>query len=477
MVDNKDMEDTTLFTNELEAVVTLKQNWFNQERLQELLENYRLLFTCVKNLNEILVKKSIIVSDPYKYDKKITGITPIDTSPFSESDYTKVLGIRLSDYEMMLDFICTYFRFSVESITIQKIKAMQEFNKCIEWDNLVTNSGSIVTRVLLSALTAAKVNAQGVTVSLINDSVEKSASSIKVINLILTELADFQREVYKLTLRKDLFEHPEFNKEKAFASAESEMAEIRRLYARVMEKKPFYTDLVQEIINEDQAENKDLLRKNLLGKLLIPTKTKTVVKKAEINPNEILNNAVLQLGSLAPILQSLHLKISENFELLFYQKKGFFAKLAESLRKALGIKEKEKICNISIVDQRTGGITVERIIVGDFLRNLERRYRIYAGIAAKGSEYNKIIKSPTDTILNYLNKQIGENQSLHTLIAAIDEHFKSHVESFLKIKVKGLKIDLSSYRNSIININKKRGEYVSYFEEIDQMRKLGIKNE
>ena len=42
-------------------------------------------------------------------------------------------------------------------------------------------------------------------------------------------------------------------------------------------------------------------------------------------------------------------------------------------------------------------------------------------------------------------------------------------------KVKGLKIDLSSYRNAIISANKKRGEYVSAKEEIEQMQKLGIK--
>ena len=79
--------------------------------------------------------------------------------------------------------------------------------------------------------------------------------------------------------------------------------------------------------------------------------------------------------------------------------------------------------------------------------------------------------------MNFLNKQIMENQSLHTLINALDEHFKANVDTFLKMKVKGLKIDLSSYRNSIINVNKKRGEYVSYYEEIEQMKKLGIRND
>jgi len=45
-----------------------------------------------------------------------------------------------------------------------------------------------------------------------------------------------------------------------------------------------------------------------------------------------------------------------------------------------------------------------------------------------------------------------------------------------KARIKGLKIDLEALRNSIINVNKKRGEYVSIREEAEQLKKLGINN-
>ena len=54
---------------------------------------------------------------------------------------------------------------------------------------------------------------------------------------MLNELGVFQRELYKGELRKDLFEHPDFNKAKAAESAEAELAEIKRLYAKVTGKK------------------------------------------------------------------------------------------------------------------------------------------------------------------------------------------------------------------------------------------------
>ena len=47
-----------------------------------------------------------------------------------------------------------------------------------------------------------------------------------------------------------------------------------------------------------------------------------------------------------------------------------------------------------------------------------------------------------------------------------------------KPKIKGMQIELSALRNTIIAINKKRGDYISLKEEEEQMKKLGMaKNE
>ena len=162
--------------------------------------------------------------------------------------------------------------------------------------------------------------------------------------------------------------------------------------------------------------------------------------------------------------------------ILFYAKKTFFRKFVEALKKALGIKDKERVCTILVTDSQTGAKTSERIEVNTFMTKIEKLAHIYTGIGSKGAEYNKINSAKEDDALIFLNRQIQENQKLFTTINALDEHFKAHVEVMQRPKVKGLKIDLSSYRNAIIAVNKKRGEYVSAVEEIEQMKKLGISN-
>ena len=467
-------EEIMIFTNQLEVALMAKQGWFNAERLQSMLEQFRLLYTCVRNLNEVFVKRSLIQPDPYKLESRISDIGTIETSGFTENEDPIILGKRFSDYEMMLDFICTYFRFSVENLTVNKIKTLMELLNAFDWTNLSSNSSKSNTRALATTIQKARMNAPSVTISLINDSIEKCSKCCKVISSDLTELADFQKELYKGNVRKDIFEHPDFDKKKAFSSPDAEMAEIRRLYVKTTGKKNFYTDLVQEIIAEDQAPNRAELRQKLIEKLEIKI-TETKKETHTVNPHDLLMSAVFSLGVMSSILGGLYSKLSENFDLLFYVKKSLFSKFMEALKKALGIKEKERECTITVTDQQSGSKSQQHIKVNELLAQISKLAHIYAGIASKGNEYNKINSANEDDALIFLNRQIQENQKLFTIINALDDHFKSHVEVLQRPKVKGLKIDLSSYRNAIIAANKKRGEYASAKEEIEQMRKLGIK--
>ena len=120
------------FNQALQEALSKKQEWYNTECLQELLSQYRLLHTCVRNLYESFVKKSLIHPDPYRLDKKISQIVVPESSPFAESDIPNIFGERFSNYETMLDFICTYFRFSTENFSLQNVKQLLDFNNVFE---------------------------------------------------------------------------------------------------------------------------------------------------------------------------------------------------------------------------------------------------------------------------------------------------------------------------------------------------------
>ena len=463
------------FDAELQAALSKKQEWYNSESLQELLNEYRLMHTCIKNLYECFVKKSLIQPDPYRLDKKISEIVVPESSPFSESEIPKVFGARFSDYETMLDFICTYFRFSTENFSIQSVKKLLDLNKVFDWEDLSMNSSRMNTRALAMTINNAKTNSPNVVQSMINDSVAKCTQSSVVISKMLNELGVFLRELFKGGLRKDLFEHPDFDKAKAAESAEAEQAEIRRLYTKVTGKKTMYTDLIAEIVEEDHGPDKERKQAAVLDRLAIKGTSKVEKKKAAgPDTKEMLMQAIMALGAMSPTLTQLHAKLGENFTLLYQKKNTFFNKLMAALRKVFHIAEKERVCNLPVKDAKTGTERIQKINVNDFLTDLSRKERVYNGIGMKGIEYQKINASNEDAILAFVNKQISEVQSIFVIINSLDAYFKKEVDTEFKVKVKGMQIELSALRNSIINANKKRGEYASFKEEHAQMQKLGL---
>jgi len=469
------MEEEKSFATQLQSMLVEKQRWYNNERLGELLEEFRLLHTCVKTVYDFLIKKSLVNEDPYRMDQRISDIEIPATTTFAEGDIHNVLGERFSKYETMLDFVCTYYRFSVEGLPISKIKKLLDLNNSFYWDDVSMNSSKSNTKCLAIVINKAKMNSTGLALSMLTDSVDKCVKASKFISKFLTEFAIFQREFYKGIVRKDVIDCPDFNKAKV-NSVETEIAEIKRVFSKAMGKKPYYSDLISEIANEDFGEKKEQQREKTLAKLEIAEKKETVKKEKEVDTKEYLIGAVLTMGALAPTLIQLRIKLIDNFDLLFTKKETFFTKIIDLLKKSFGIPPKKQICEISVVNPKTGTSREESIVVNDFLAEVEKKIKTYNIIATRNSEYAKIVSSTEDVILTFLNKQISDIQSLFSTLNALDLYFKSSIEGQNKVKIKGMKIDLDALRNTIININKKRGEYISIREETEQLKKLGIKD-
>ena len=247
------MGDITEYTTKLKEAIKEKSEWFNQEQLPKMVENYRLLHTCVRNLYEFLVKRSLITPDPYKNDRKISEVTTPDESPYIENERGMVIGSRFSEYETMLDFVCTYVKFSVEYLDIPKIKRLNDLNNSFQWGSMTTNNTKVNTRGLATLISEAKINASQMQLSMLSDAISKSGQAVTEITETLKELTDFQREIYKLQLRLNCTNHPSFNKDKAYSSIGEEISEIKRLFPQVMGKMPFYSELVNEIAEEEHS--------------------------------------------------------------------------------------------------------------------------------------------------------------------------------------------------------------------------------
>lgn len=464
------------FLEKLSSAIKTKGDWFNSKELPQLLENFRIMHICIKNVFDLLVKRGLIVPDPYKNDKKISSIQAPSDEPYIETDSASVIGSRLSDYESMVEFICSYFKFSVENLDLKKIKNLTELVNSFQWGNLSPNSTRPNTRGLAILIISLRKGLPAISVSMLNDSLSKSSKAYMEIVRALKGISDYKREEYKFKIRNEIMGLSNFPINN-IDSPSQEVAEIKKLFPSVMGKSPCYTELLNEIAAEDFEANADALQNNVLAKLEIREEKKKVEKEV-IDTKLVLLDVVRTMLSIAPTYSVIVEKISNNSNILEMSKNTVMEKLKKNLRKAFKIKEPPVIYKFIIIDKKNDSKTMREVEINAFISNIEKKANFYLALANKNStEYKKIAAADEDTLLQFINRQMSESKELATLITAADEYFKTNALPTDRSKIKGLKMDIMSANNIIVKANKKRAEYLSYIEEQAQMKKLGIKDE
>lgn len=467
------MEQNENFIEQLYNAVLEKSAWFDKSVLPEILDSYRMLHTCVSNLISALEKKSLIHPDPYKKDKKIVGIEIPEDSDFNENERPHVLGERLSLYEGVLDFVCNYVRFSTATLSLAQLKKLSALSGVFLWQNLTANSHNTNTRALAHSINIVKQNGDALTNSLVFDCLSKAGIAIAVINSGLKSLSDFQREMYKMQVRKTVMTCP------AFESAEkpdgkTAYALIHKLFRDGMGDTPFYSDLVQEIVDEDYAGDMLRRRADLLGRLRIEQNA-AIKKRKNVDTRALVMEVVELFTAFPPTLDTIVQKVRENHDVLVNEKKSLWARLRRALRQAFNLAEPAVFYPVSLIDPVTGISSIEKLEYSKFVSLLAYRSRYYASVSAKGSQaYNKIFELPESEIADFLVQQVNECNRVYIRLDALDDYFKNVVRPENRSKIKGLKIELTVYKNSMAKINQRRMEYLSFIEELEQMKKLGI---
>ena len=99
----------------------------------------------------------------------------------------------------------------------------------------------------------------------------------------------------------------------------------------------------------------------------------------------------------------------------------------------------------------------------------------YNTFALKNSAgYRKFQAAEEMKVLEFLNKQITELQKISILTKAFDDYFKNNAPAEKRSKIKGLSMELMALKNNSVNTNQRRAEYISYMEEQEQLKKLGL---
>jgi hypothetical protein len=447
----------------LSQALSARMDWLERSELGKLKEELRVFQSAFAILYNTYIKKGLIHEDPYKQEAKIGEIEIPDNSAFSEAEKMEQLTIRLANYDNQLDFLVNFYQFNVDFLTLDRIKRILGLIKFVDWAHLSGDSPFPVSKAVFDLNQVSKNGLDPLTQTLFSESLAKLSRGTGAVIGYLKLLTDYHRENYKLNLRAILTNN--------IPETEANQVNIKKKFAAAMPGKPFYPDLVEELLREDYSKDGPALREKILKNLQIPD-AKPKVVKAPISFKSILLEGIQVIGNSSNILTEIAGKMDENETVLSNRRKGFFQKLADLIRQLLGKEPEPVIYEMQYVDPIRSTTVREKLNFRNFRLELDKKSRFLVNLANRGN--SKLENMPEEQLMQFLDRNIRDVQSLHKTLTALDEFFKASSTKEERDRIKGIKPELASLKNSIVRSNQLRHEYSAQKEEEEQMKRLGI---
>jgi hypothetical protein len=471
------MEDNLGFEGVLEEALTRKGAALDAKELPQLKEQFRVFQSSFQGIHQLLLRKGLIHEDPYQYDMKASEVSNPPEGSFLESEKTDQMSIRLATYGAQLDFLNNYYQFSIDFLNMGRIKRLLSFIKYFNWQQMTESAPGLNTRTLYEMLESVRKGNDSFSTGIVNDGLTQIEKTAKAILTLLKEITFYHKECYKLDIRKRVMPSVTLNKDEVFTNMDDSLKQIKRSFALEMGDRPFYPDLIQEILNEDYAGGGENLRQELLKKLDTAEEKKEEQKKS-VSFKGILMEGVRVLSTVSMSLDDAVRKLQENNALLQNKRVTVWTQLRDWFRTMFKTDATGATYDVEYFDPVSAMNKTESIDFNLFCEDVSKKARILTSVSIKTSQtYRRLESAKDEQVYAFLTKNFEDMQAIHRRLSALDAFFKGEVAEEDREKVRGIKVELLNIKDTMIRVNQKKHEYISQKDELEQMKKLGIKTD
>ena len=470
------MEGSTSFTDALTAALARRRDQVAQHELPKLRELFRALHSSYQGLYSIFANKRMIIEDPYKHEQKISEVTAPADEPYLETDRDTILGVRLAEYDNLLEFLNSYYEFTLDHLDFTRLRDLTNLVRYINWAQMTTTSQGPTTRGVAELVGRARQGTDTLSTGIIGDATEQLRKNAAAIVEQLKVIGSFQREEYKLRLRTQVL--PSVPNAPSLAPDSPDTLNIlRRQFSQSGLPGPFIPELATEALLEEFGPDSAKLQQAVLDRLNVEESGGTK-KKPMVELRQTLVDAVRALAASSRSLDASLERLRDNAEILENKQKSVMQRFKAWIDKLVNRRPKPVVYDVEYRDESTGAKHTESIALDTFLETIHKKATVYGSILARsGSVWAKIQKAEEEQLYKFLDKELGDCHLIHRRAMALDSYFKTKASRDDKKKLRGIKIELTTIRNSIVKANQLKHEYTAKKEELEQMKRLGIKTE
>lgn len=470
------MDENISFSRQLESALLEKIQYLDTTGLKELKDDFKLFQSAFQGIYNVLLRKGIIQEDPYKYELKISEVTTPPESPFTESEKTDQMSIRLSQFESYLDFLNNYYEFSVEFLNMGRIKRLASLTKYFSFTSFSANSPHTNTRFMAEMVDMIRKGSDPLSSGIINEGLTQLDKTSRKIFQTLKDLTLVHKEQYKMNIRLAILPAMNFEREWVVTHREDAIRKIRQQFGDSSVEHPFYPELVDEILLEEFSSDAQSLQDELLKKLTVNQGGNKKTVKDKNYKGMLLDGLRILIGVSFQLEDALR-KLADNQAVLDAMDKSFLTKLKRALREMMHKDPEPIIHEVEYIDPVSSERKTESINFVEFMDLASKRNQALMSMTSRTSAaFKRLEAASEDQIYKFLEKTLEELQTYFRKMTALDEFFlEALADPENRGKFRNIKIEMTSLKNATVKANQKRHEYIAQKEEEEQMKRLGIK--
>lgn len=470
------MEGNGEYERILEEKLLAKAETLDRVELPKLKEAFKLFQTAFQGIHTVLLRKGVIQKDPYKFDLKISEVQTPPESPFAESEKNEQISVRLSQFDSYLDFLNGYYQFSVDFLTMGRVKRLINFTKYFNFLQFSETSNQLNTRCFAEVVGLVRKGTDPLSTGILGEGLLSLEKTSREIFQILKSLTLYHKERYKLDIRQLALAGLTLDRERVITHRDEALRNIKRKFSETMGDRPFYPELVEEVLAEDYSSDGPNLRDDILAQLQVKEEKKADSAQARNFKAIVLDGARVLAGAGYQLEEAIR-KLRENSILLENQNRTFLGQMRKMVRRLFNPAEDNVVYQVEYSDPITAEHRREEIDFTRLSEEVARRARVLSSMMARNSQsWQRLASAPEEQAYSFLVKGLEDLQRYYRRLSALDEHFKNEItDPEAKPRIRGIKVELATLKTSIIKANQKKHEYVAQKEEIEQMRRLGIR--
>lgn len=443
---------------------------FQMKKFPKMKVNMRSAATNITNIMEILVRKSFLKEDRYKYDDKIvTNFTLIEEKAFPEPGKDQEIYMRLKSLVNALNFQSDQLPSSIEGMTEEYISNCRKMIDYFAFHNLNSGNTGINTRTFKDIIDRTHASGDEVFKRVISDNIKLLAESFHQIQAAMEEITKVLKELYKAQIRFEIF--PELPgtqfTEELFNTNKQKYLDNLLLFISTnfpgVEYKPHWIgEAIQCCYNTDEVEVINKLQSTFLPN----TDQKTGENKTR-SPREKLILLIFEMVNTKSIIQEIYIDLDVNVKLMKGKTKSFSEKIMDIFRIILKIDDESNYFHIEYVNPSTKKIQKDTIKIDDFLFSLKKKISTFEDIAKPNSEANYKIKNGTnESLIKFLDTTYFNLLVTKERILSINSEIRLNATNNIKAKLRNINEDAQRLDTVLNNIGLQRRKLIMDQESI-----------